>query len=373
MSQINHEAILTSGHGSRIELGGFDRKTAMDLYCFMHRLRRCEQALIDEYHPADEIRCPVHFCLGQEAVPAALSLLLGGDDYMFSHHRSHGYYLAKGAPMKMLFAELYGKCGGANGGIAGSQEISAHDYRFYSGAILSGATGIAVGTAMALKSQEEDAIVCAGFGDGATDEGVFWEAIGLAAVRHLPMVFLCENNAYATFSPQLKRQKHDNLHQRVASFGLDSTAVFGNDAPRLYRTLRSALDGVRAGKGPCFIEAYTYRWNGHVGPEDDDAAVGYRPEEERTFWKGRCPIRLLETELVRHGLLSESEKQRILADVDAEIAEAFAFAKSNPFPKATDWTTLNLRSDSPVADALLCEFDEPVFDEDQPEAIPAPY
>jgi pyruvate dehydrogenase E1 component alpha subunit len=275
--------------------------------------------------------------------------------------------------MNALFAELYGKESGANGGMAGSQEISADDVRFYSGAILSGTTGIAVGTAMALQLQRKDAIVCAGFGDGATDEGVFWEAVGLAAVRRLPIVFVCENNGYATYSPQWKRQRHDNLHQRVASFGIESRAVFGNDVVGLFQTLKDAVDGARSGKGPFFVEAYTYRWNGHVGPEDDDAAVGYRPAAEIAFWKERCPIQLLEDALVQSGILAESQKQQILSEIDAEVEEAFTFAKTSPFPHGADWAALNWRADSPVADALLCEFDEPIFDQDQPEAIPGPY
>lgn len=373
MSEINHKRILAGDVPAEVSLAGTDPAVALDLYRFMQRLRQCEQALIDEYHPADEIRCPVHFCLGQEAASAALSLLLRGEDYMFSHHRSHGYYLAKGAPMNALFAELYGRTTGANGGMAGSQEISCDDVHFYSGAILTGATGIAVGTAMALQLQEEDAIVCAGFGDGATDEGMFWESISLASVRRLPIVFLCENNGYATYSPQWKRQRLDNLHQRVASFGVESTAVFGNDAVWLHQTLNRAITAARAGEGPFFIEAYTYRWNGHVGPENDDASVGYRPTEEVAFWKDRCPIRLLEAALVRAQLLDESKKQQIITGIDAEIAAAFEFAKTSPFPQNADWDALNCRTDAPVAAALLREFDEPPFDQNQCEAIPGPY
>src|SRR5207245_876061 len=156
------------------------------------RLRLCEEALAREYHPADEMRCPVHFCVGQEAVPAALSLLLAPADYLFSHHRSHGYYLAKNAPMEALFAELYGKIAGANGGVAGSQDISYPERNFYSGAILSGATAISTGAALAFQYKKTNQVAVAGFGEAATDEGIFWETVNYAAVAKLPIVFVCE-------------------------------------------------------------------------------------------------------------------------------------------------------------------------------------
>src|SRR5262249_38452062 len=147
------------------------------LYRFMLRLRRCEEALVAAYRPRNEIRCPVHFCLGQEAVSAALSTLLQPPDYLLCHHRSHGYYLAKGGSLRSLFAELFGRETGANGGVAGSQEISLAESNFYSGAIVGGALGIAVGAALAQQIKNTDAIVCAGFGEGASDEGIFWEAV----------------------------------------------------------------------------------------------------------------------------------------------------------------------------------------------------
>ena len=149
--KLNHIDILKIQKYNKISLSGIDKKIALNLYFFMKRLRMCEEAVEKEYHPADEMRCPVHFCTGEEAVPAALSLLLKNKDYLYSHHRSHGYYLAKKAPIKKLFAELYGKNTGANGGIAGSQDISYPQKNFFSGAILSGATSIAVGSAVALK------------------------------------------------------------------------------------------------------------------------------------------------------------------------------------------------------------------------------
>src|SRR5258706_536422 len=162
METLTHEAILKAGLYTSLSIADGETEIARSLHRFMSRLRHCEEALAREYHPADQMRCPVHFCVGQEAVPAALSLLLREDDYLYSHHRSHGYYLAKHAPMPALFAELYGKATGANAGLAGSQDISYPSHRFFSGAVLAGAAAISAGSALAAKLQRTDHVVVAG-------------------------------------------------------------------------------------------------------------------------------------------------------------------------------------------------------------------
>src|SRR5438034_9684834 len=176
MTVLSHKGILGAGRYRGVNIGKGEAETARAILRFMLRLRMCEEALAREYHPADEMRCPIHFCIGQEAVPAALSQLIRKDDLLFSHHRSHGYYFAKGAPMRELFAEIYGKETGANGGRAGSQDISHTGSGFYSGAILAGSVSIAVGAAYGLKFRKTARIAVSGFGEGATDEGAFWEA-----------------------------------------------------------------------------------------------------------------------------------------------------------------------------------------------------
>ena len=230
-------------------MGDLDSGVALTLYRQMLRLRRMEEALLAEYHPAEEMRCPIHFCIGQEAIPAALSELVRADDYLFSHHRSHGYYFAKGAPLNELFAEIYGRQTGADGGKAGSQDISHCGSHFYSGAILSGAVSIAVGAALGFQLQRTTQISIAGFGEGATDEGAFWEAMNFSGKRRLPVLFVVENNRYATFSDQLKRQADDNICERVGPFGVRATKIFGNDAPLAYRTLSAEVGRVRSGDG----------------------------------------------------------------------------------------------------------------------------
>ena len=166
MNTINHRKILEIGKYNKISLKGINKKLAVVLYTFILKLRLCEEAIEKEYHPADEMRCPVHFCSGEEAVPASLNNILKAEDYLFSHHRSHGYYLAKNAPMKKLFAELYGKVTGANSGIAGSMDISYAKNNFFSGAILAGASSIALGVAMSIEIKKKNkSVVVAGFGD----------------------------------------------------------------------------------------------------------------------------------------------------------------------------------------------------------------
>lgn len=371
MAEITHEAILKMDRYHDVSISGSDPGMVKSLYKFIQRLRRCQEALIEEYHPADEMRCPVHFCVGQEAVPAALSLLVTQDDYVFSHHRSHGYYLAKGAPMRALFAEIYGRQTGANGGIAGSQEISYPSLNFFSGAILTGGVAAAVGTALGFKLKGMPHIAFSVFGDGAADEGLFWESINYAVLRKVPVVFLCENNRYATYSQQLKRQTSDNISDRVSAFGAKTRTLFGNDVIAVHNAISEGIDHARNGT-PFFIEAYTYRWCGHVGPENDDY-LNYRPASELKFWKVNCPIKLLEEKMIAGGLLTERKKKEIIAEIDDEIRDSFKFAKESPFPGNVDWASLNYATGTPQADKLLHEIKSGEFDENQADTIPGPY
>jgi pyruvate dehydrogenase E1 component alpha subunit len=369
---LNHRTIMQIGRYRAMDLGGIDPDTVRTLFRQMLRLRRTEEALLSEYHPADEMRCPIHFCIGQEAVPAALSLLVEAEDYLFSHHRSHGYYFAKSAPLRELFAEIYGKETGANRGRAGSQDISHHASRFYSGAILAGAISIAAGTAFALQYKKARHISIAGFGEGASDEGAFWETMNYSGLKKLPVLFVCENNRYATYSDQLKRQASDNICERVVPFGVRARRIFGNDVALVYRTLKQEIETIRSGHGPALVEAYTYRWNSHVGPEDDGANA-YRTSEEIQFWKNNCPLALLEEKLREGGLLDTAAKEAMERDIAAEIEENFRFAKSSPFPSNPDWHAMNWNEASPMADRLLGTSAEADFDQYQPEAKLEPY
>lgn len=370
--QLSHRTITSIGRYRDLRLDDLTPDQARTLYFQMLRLRRTEEALHEEYHPADEMRCPIHFCIGQESIPAALSQLVRPDDFMFSHHRSHGYFFAKNAPLRELFAEIYGKATGASGGKAGSQDISHSESHFYSGAILAGAVSIAVGAAFGFKHQKTDQIAISGFGEGATDEGAFWEAINYTGRAKLPVLFVIENNRYATFSDQLKRQANDNIAERVKAFGVRSTQIFGNDVALAHRTLAAEVARLRAGDGPALVEAYTYRWNSHVGPEDDGANA-YRSAEEIAFWKANCPLVLFKEKLVETGWLDAATEAAYEAEVAAEVAANFKFAKESPFPTDTDWHRMNLETATPLADKLLGELARGSFDQYQAEAKLGPY
>jgi TPP-dependent pyruvate/acetoin dehydrogenase alpha subunit len=362
--ELSHRTITQIGHYRGMVINDLPSETVLRLYRQLQLLRRIEQALIKEYHPADEIRCPVHFCIGQEAIPAALSLVVEPRDYMFSHHRSHGYYFAKHAPIRELFAELYGRETGANGGRAGSQDISHSPSRFYSGAILVGAAGIGIGAALGIQLQKLPEIVFIGFGEACSEEGAFWEGMELIAAKRLPVVLVCENNRYSTFSEQTKRLGSDNLSEKVTAFGVPSVQIFGNDAPLAFRTIRDAAAKARSGGGPTFIEAFTYRLSSHVGPEDDNVN-NYRAPGEIEFWRDNGPVRLLSEKLVSAGLLTPALDREIEQQQEAEISGYFAYAKGSAFPKAGDWRDMNVCRDSAAADRLLGPAEATSFDHNQ--------
>lgn len=373
MQKLNHKLILQKGEYNISPINCLESRTAPDLYRFMLRLRRVQEEIAKEYHVANEIRCPVHFCIGQEAIPAALSLLVEKEDFLFGPHRSHGYYLAKGGSLNGLFAEMYGRVTGSNAGLSGSQEVSEPAINFYSGAILSGLLAIAVGVGLGFQLKGIPQVAVVGLGDGATDEGIFWEAVSYAQLCKLPVVFICENNGYSTYSPQLKRQVSDDIHMRVASFGLQTEAIFGNDVILVASTIEKALKYARTGNGPVFIESYTYRWMGHVGPEDDDY-VCYRPQEELDFWKKHCPVSMLEHQMLKEGILTIKQKEEILGNINKEIEEAFIFAKKSAFPTDTNWREQNYCDESPLSDKLLKDIEKSgKFNQNQAEDVPGPY
>ena len=314
-----------------------------------------------EYHPADEMRTPVHFCVGQEAPPVGVCSVLKPQDYLFTGHRSHGWYLAKGGSMNKLFAELYGKATGTNGGRAGSQELSDESVNFFSGTILAGMLPIAAGCAMASQMRGDDAVTVVVFGDGAADEGVVYETMNFAALRHLPMVFICENNGYSVYSRQDKRQPFPSLggiSDRAQAFGVGSCLVpYSNSMDNLVTEAEFAYKSARRGV-PRIIEIETYRLCTHVGPEDEDPE-GYRSEEEVEKWRERDPLADL-----------SSFDSEIIAQIDAEIGEAFRFAKESPFPPP--WKLMADVFSPPFEHRLPIQEGKIPF-KVQKEAIPGPY
>ena len=341
------------------------------LYQMAHFIRRSQDLLMEEYHPADEMRCPIHFCVGQEASPAALSLLLRDDDVVFSHHRSHGYYLAKGAPLDDMVAEFYGKATGSNGGLAGSMELSHEDHNFFSGTIMSGPVALAAGGAFARKYTGSDAVAIGILGDGGMEEGIVYETMNLAAVKNLPLLFLCENNGYSIHSPLNERSVSSSLADRADVFGIRSERLDGNDAVQLYARFSDILAKIRAGEGPYFVEVETYRYCGHVGPEGDDH-YNYRPHAEMVKWEQRDPVKLLR-ELLEDDKTTAAELDRIDQENDAKVLTAIENAKNAPFPDFETSISYNLSVGySPIVTQLI---DGAVSDFDfaQQETMPEPY
>jgi TPP-dependent pyruvate/acetoin dehydrogenase alpha subunit len=303
-----------------------------ELFSAMLRIRRVEEAIVARY-PEGEMRCPVHFCIGQEAVPAAICLQLARTDRVFSGHRSHGHYLAKGGDLGKMLAELYGRATGCAGGRGGSQHLIDLEAGFVASApILAGTIPIAVGAALSSTWGATGAISAVFFGDGATEEGAFHESLNFAAARRLPVLFVCENNAYSVHSKMEGRQPAGRrIADMAKAYAMSASWADGNDAAAVWRAGVAAIRHVRAGDGPFLLEFETYRWLEHCGPNPDDS-LGYRPLAEIDAWRARCPL----DNLRRRGVPGEAVERALEAEIAAEIEAAFAAARSAPFPDVRD-------------------------------------
>jgi pyruvate dehydrogenase E1 component alpha subunit len=279
------------------------------------------------------MKTPVHLCIGQEAIAAGVCINLNKDDYIFSTHRNHGHYIAKGAEIKFLMAELYGKLGGCSKGKGGSMHTVAPEYGMLgTTAIVGGNIGLAAGAALASKIRRDGKVSVAFFGDGAVDEGVFHEALNFAALKKLAVVFVCENNFYSINSPQSARHSQDNIAKKSASYGISGIQVDGNDVQAVFTAAKEAIGKARRSSLPALIECRTYRWCGHVGPEYD-YKKGCRPKEELQKWMAKCPIENYKQYLFRTGLISDSGFQNMLKEIDGGVEEALNFARQSPFPE----------------------------------------
>ena len=309
----------------------FSSGLLIEMYSTMLRIRLFEEKIVELY-PEQEMKCPVHLYIGQEAVAAGVIANLEKKDYVFSNHRGHGHCIAKGSDMKSLMAEFYGRITGSSRGKGGSMHIvDVENGILGTSAIVGGGIPHAVGAALASKLKGEDRISVAFFGDGAVDQGTFYESMNFASLKRLPVVFVCENNFYATNSPQSARHPTCQVAATASSYGMEGVCVDGNDVLSVYRASREAVSRARRGGGPTLIEATTYRWKGHVGP-DCDYEKGCRPRAELMEWMERCPIKGFREYLLDSGVLAEEELSRIRNNIEKEIDEAVAFAKNSPLP-----------------------------------------
>lgn len=309
-----------------------DLETRRDLYRSMLRTRRVEEAIVERY-AEQEMRCPVHICIGQEAPPTGVSAHLLKRDHVYSAHRSHGHYLAKGGDMEAMIAEIYGKATGCAVGKGGSQHLIDLEAGFICSApILASTISVGVGDAWAARHKGEDRVIVIYFGDGATEEGAFHEALNFAGVNKLPIVFVCENNLYSVHTPLKTRQPENQTVKRLGpANGMESFDGDGNDIEEVWRLAEYAVSRARNGGGPTLLEFHTYRWMEHCGPLDD-THLGYRSVEELESWKAKCPVDTYRDRLLAEGSADAAWFESQERALGAEIEAAFSAAKGAAFP-----------------------------------------
>ena len=308
----------------------------LKLYESMLKIRMVEEEIAKEY-PKGEMRCPTHLSIGQEAVPAALGLCVSIKDMAMSTHRGHAHYIGKGGNLKSMIAEIYGKSTGCSKGKGGSMHLIDNSVGFMgTSAIVGNSIPVGVGLALASKIRKTEQISCIFFGDGATEEGSYYESVNFAVVKKLPVLFLCENNLYSVYSPLNVRQPEGRKISTVAkAMGLGVDEVDGNNAIESFKSIESAVQRIQNNQGPQFIEFSTYRWLEHCGVNYDND-IGYRTEEEYLRWKKNDPISKLKDKLLQEKLISEVQIKEIIAKIEFEIKEAFAFAKESSFPENSE-------------------------------------
>lgn len=299
----------------------------------MYLIRETELGIARRYTDG-MMRCPTHLSVGQECTPAVLSLLLDQHhDQAVSTHRAHAHYLAKGGDLRALIAELHGKATGCSGGYGGSMHLIDEAVGFMgSTAIVGGTIPVGVGLALGKKIKSESGRVVVYLGDGAIEEGSFYESANFAAVRALRVLFVCEDNGYSVYSPMSSRQPEAReIIQVSQGIGLASWAGQGNDIDDTYAVLRAAIDYMDAENRPAFVSLQTYRWLEHCGPHCDDH-LGYRSAHEVRAWKAQDPIKRLELRLLDQHQADAQSLQSRLASVRARVQDAFDFAADSPFP-----------------------------------------
>lgn len=303
-----------------------------EFYRGMLRIRRFEECAADQVE-AGEIKTPCHFYIGQEAIATGVCTALQRDDYVWGGHRSHGHYLAKGGDMAAMMAELYGKVTGCSRGRGGSMHVIAPEVGILGTVPLVAATiPLAVGTGLASKLRGDGRVSVAFFGDGAVEEGHFHESVNIAGLYRLPVLFVCENNLYASHMHLLERRLRDSIALFADAHGLPGASLDGNDVLAVYRAATEAVERARRGGGPTFLQCRTYRWRGHVGASWD-MDVGVKRRDELKDWLPKDPIARLR-DLMLNAQERPAELKRIETAVEREVADALSFARTSPYPHA---------------------------------------
>jgi len=270
-----------------------------------------------------------HPCIGQEAVAVGACAGIRPDDYVVSNHRGHGHFIAKGGEPKRIMAEIFGKVDGYGGGRGGSQHMACFEIGFLGcNGITGGGIPIATGAALAVKLQGRKQIVLSFMGDGAANQGAFHEALNMAALWKLPVVYVCENNLYAMSTPFSEAFAIKDIAERAPAYGMPGRIVDGNDVLAVRDAVSEAAERARRGEGPTLLECKTYRFCGHSRGDPRE----YRSRREEEEWRQRCPIKRLREKLFAMKVLDESRDAEILKRVDEVISEAEAFARQSPEP-----------------------------------------
>lgn len=300
------------------------------LWRHMKRIRTVEEKIAARY-PEGRMRCPTHLSIGQESVPAAVAECLTAGDLAVSTHRGHAHYLAKGGSLNAMMAEIYGKADGCSGGKGGSMHLIDLDVGFMgTSPIVGNSIPIGVGLGLSLQLQKSDRIACVFLGDGAVEEGVFYESVNFAAVRNLPVLFLCENNLYSVYSPLKVRQPPGrSIAAMTAAMGIATATGNGSDVLECHALISEKVKAMRAGGGPCLLEFSTYRWREHCGPHYDND-LGYRSVEEFESWKKQDPLAHIEPSLAAADIAAAIEA------INREVDDAFTFAEQSAFPQAAE-------------------------------------
>jgi pyruvate dehydrogenase E1 component alpha subunit len=307
----------------------------IDLYKKMVTIRLFEEKIQDLY-ARGLVPGLAHLYIGEEAVAAGVCANLKRNDYITSTHRGHGHVIAKGAELKYMMAELFGKRTGYCKGKGGSMHIADVEIGILgANGIAGGGIPLAVGAALSSKMRKTDQVTVCFFGDGASNNGTFHEGLNFASIHRLPVVFICENNLYGISVSQKQHQVIQNISIRAVAYDMPGITVDGNDVFAVYETTDKAIQRARAGEGPTLIECKTYRWRGHH-EGDPNQGRRYRTMEEVQEWVKRCPIKRFEEKLVEEKVLSKTKIKNIWEEIGKKIEEAVEFANQSPFPDPQD-------------------------------------
>jgi pyruvate dehydrogenase E1 component alpha subunit len=307
----------------------------IELYKMMVEIRLFEEKIQDLYGRG-LVPGSVHLYIGQEAVAAGVCAHLRKEDYITSTHRGHGHLIAKGADLRHMMAELFGRRTGYCKGRGGSMHIADFDLGILgSNGIAGGGIPLAVGAGLSSKMRGTDQVTVCFFGDGASNNGTFHEGLNFASVHRVPVVFICENNLYGISVSQKQHQAIQDISIRSVAYNMPGITIDGNDVLAVYQTSGKAIQRARAGEGPTLVECKTYRWRGHY-EGDPNQGRRYRTLEEIQAWMKKCPIKYFEKKLLEKKVLNKNGMKHIRKQIEDKIEEAVKFATQSPFPDPKD-------------------------------------